>query len=117
MWCWEDKQCENVKDALDRFSGVECFEWCWGHGKEPFMVRFGVKKLSNIKPILGALLDIAPSEGVPVWALEIELLFGYEDDFVFRLKGPILTEEEISIATLPLIKRLIPRSIGSWKIK
>jgi hypothetical protein len=106
MWCYEDKECEEVVDALNRLPGIDCYEWCWGHQKGPFMVRFASKTPKNIRPILGALIDIAPSEGEPPWSLEIELGLGLED-FVFRLRGPVIFDSEaIGETTKALISRL-----------
>jgi len=121
MWCWEDKECEELKKALNRFSGVECYEWCWGHGKNPFMIRFTVKKPINIKPILGALIDSAPDPGEDdienPWTLEVEYNF-IADDVNYRLRGPLLERvEDIPRVTRRLIQAMARRSIRSWQVK
>ena len=47
-----DKECRNLCDAINTFSGIETTESCCGHGKYPYNIWFKAKDLKSLPPLL-----------------------------------------------------------------
>lgn len=64
-----DFECKKLVVAMNKCAGIRTYYSCWGHGKEPFTVKFKADNLNAVYPILAASDG---SMGGPSWACFVE---------------------------------------------
>ena len=83
MHCYEDPEAEPLRRSIERVVGLSCFEWCSGHGVDPFRVRFTAKQAQDLAPIVCWM--------PPLWRVEAEIQF--DGKITFLLEGPPTTPD------------------------
>jgi hypothetical protein len=79
---WMDSECVPICDALNSLPGIETFESCCGHRKNPFFVAFTAATVESLRPILVSINDER------AWAVRAAWASG-GGAIYFTLDGPV----------------------------